>query len=188
MPKKRNQSGAFLCEIGTDTAKEMLTPEWGGYCGLPTKPRLMRSAFRIIRDVFTEWEAKQLVAEELVEKLLTEKFRLLWDASDVVTKRWIVLFMPVQRYGSSAAPSNRIWRRWRHQGKAKSRIPRHLNNWPQCWQEELMATITELQGSPRRSPLRMTWMTGKRVVWFRKTGDGVEFTATSVGDLEKNMS
>ncbi|MCF3836001.1 hypothetical protein L2E20_23895, partial [Salmonella enterica subsp. enterica serovar Weltevreden] len=31
-------------------------------------------------DVFTELEAKQLVAVELVEKLVNGKFRLLWDA------------------------------------------------------------------------------------------------------------
>ncbi len=129
-------------------------------------------------DVFTEVEAKQLVAEELVEKLVNGKFRLLWDAKGRRNEALDCLVYASAALRCLCSAGNWIWRRWRHQGKAKSRIPRHLNNWPQCWQEELMATITELQEA--RVALH-DLMTGKRVATVQKDGRQVEFTATSVG-------
>ncbi|MBJ3509140.1 phage terminase large subunit family protein, partial [Salmonella enterica subsp. enterica serovar Meleagridis] len=80
MPKKRNQSGVFLCEIGTDTAKEMLYARMGAVAAPADEATPYAIRFPDNPDVFTEVEAKQLVAEELVEKLVNGKFRLLWDA------------------------------------------------------------------------------------------------------------
>ncbi|ENM8585948.1 phage terminase large subunit family protein [Salmonella enterica] len=80
MPKKRNQSGVFLCEIGTDTAKEMLYARMGAVTAPADEATPCAIRFPDNPDVFTEVEAKQLVAEELVEKLVNGKFRLLWDA------------------------------------------------------------------------------------------------------------
>ncbi|EGB2526596.1 phage terminase large subunit family protein [Salmonella enterica] len=80
MPKKRNQSGVFLCEIGTDTAKEMLYARMGAVTAPADEATPYAIRFPDNPDVFTEVEAKQLVAEELVEKLVNGKFRLLWDA------------------------------------------------------------------------------------------------------------
>ncbi|EIL4828564.1 phage terminase large subunit family protein, partial [Salmonella enterica] len=80
MPKSRNQRGVFLCEIGTDTAKEMI------YARLkepPTPPDSVSPyTFRFPDnpEIFSEVEAKQLVAEELVEKVVNGKIKLLWDA------------------------------------------------------------------------------------------------------------
>ncbi|MCT7066435.1 phage terminase large subunit family protein [Salmonella enterica] len=80
MPKKRNQRGVFLCEIGTDTAKEMLYARMGAVTAPADEATPYAIRFPDNPDVFTEVEAKQLVAEELVEKLVNGKFRLLWDA------------------------------------------------------------------------------------------------------------
>ncbi|ECH9261658.1 phage terminase large subunit family protein [Salmonella enterica subsp. enterica] len=81
MPKKRNQQrGVFLCEVGSDTAKELLYAR----LGMPVTPagEATPYAFRFPDnpDIFTEVEARQLVAEELVEKLDKGKIKLLWDA------------------------------------------------------------------------------------------------------------
>ncbi|EAA9532573.1 phage terminase large subunit family protein [Salmonella enterica subsp. enterica serovar Vitkin] len=80
MPKKRNQNGVFLCEIGTDTAKEMLYARMGAVTAPADEATPYAIRFPDNPDVFTEVEAKQLVAEELVEKLVNGKIRLLWDA------------------------------------------------------------------------------------------------------------
>ncbi|EGH1736285.1 phage terminase large subunit family protein, partial [Salmonella enterica] len=80
MPRSRNQRGVFLCEIGTDTAKEMI------YARLKEPPTPPDSAspytfrFPDNPEIFSEVEAKQLVAEELVEKVVNGKIKLLWDA------------------------------------------------------------------------------------------------------------
>ncbi|EAP2667980.1 DUF1983 domain-containing protein [Salmonella enterica] len=80
MPKSRNQRGVFLCEIGTDTAKEMI------YARLKEPPTPPDSAspytfrFPDNPEIFSEVEAKQLVAEELVEKVVNGKIKLQWDA------------------------------------------------------------------------------------------------------------
>ncbi|EEC0644359.1 phage terminase large subunit family protein [Salmonella enterica subsp. enterica] len=80
MPKKRNQNGVFLGEIGTDTAKEMLYARMGAVTAPADEATPYAIRFPDNPDVFTEVEAKQLVAEELVEKLVNGKIRLLWDA------------------------------------------------------------------------------------------------------------
>ncbi|MBH0570883.1 phage terminase large subunit family protein [Salmonella enterica] len=80
MPKSRNQRGVFLCEIGTDTAKEMI------YARLkePATPADSASPYTFRfpdnPEIFSEVEAKQLVAEELVEKVVNGKIKLQWDA------------------------------------------------------------------------------------------------------------
>ncbi|MFO5975448.1 phage terminase large subunit family protein, partial [Klebsiella pneumoniae] len=80
MPKKRNQSGAYLCEIGTDTTKEMLYSRMGADTAPPDTATPYAFHFPDDPEIFSEVEAKQLVAEELVEKLVNGKIRLLWDA------------------------------------------------------------------------------------------------------------
>ncbi|HBQ0110901.1 phage terminase large subunit [Klebsiella pneumoniae] len=80
MPKKRNQSGAYLCEIGTDTTKEMLYARMGADTAPPDTATPYAFHFPDDPEIFSEVEAKQLVAEELVEKLVNGKIRLLWDA------------------------------------------------------------------------------------------------------------
>ncbi|MFG5972580.1 phage terminase large subunit family protein [Salmonella enterica subsp. enterica serovar Pomona] len=80
MPKKRNQNGVFLCEVGSDTAKELLYARMK----LPAAPMGQEEPYSVRfpdnPDVFTDMEAKQLVAEELVEKVVGGKIKLLWDA------------------------------------------------------------------------------------------------------------
>ncbi|EJI6167522.1 phage terminase large subunit family protein [Salmonella enterica] len=80
MPKKRNQNGVFLCEVGSDTAKELLYARMK----LPAAPMGQEEPYSVRfpdnPDVFTDVEAKQLVAEELVEKVVGGKIKLLWDA------------------------------------------------------------------------------------------------------------
>ncbi|TJR20905.1 phage terminase large subunit family protein, partial [Escherichia coli] len=79
MPKTRNQRGVYLCEVGTDTAKEIL---YARMKAAPTPADEATSyAIRFPDDpeVFSQTEAQQLVAEELVEKWEKGKMRLLWD-------------------------------------------------------------------------------------------------------------
>ncbi|MBJ5974935.1 phage terminase large subunit family protein, partial [Salmonella enterica subsp. enterica serovar Derby] len=64
----------------TDTAKEMLYARMGAVTAPADEATPYAIRFPDNPDVFTEVEAKQLVAEELVEKLVNGKFRLLWDA------------------------------------------------------------------------------------------------------------
>ena len=80
MPKKRNQNGVFLCEIGTDTTKELLYARLGAEVASVEIATPYAVHFPDDPDVFSETEARQLVAEELVEKLVNGKIRLLWDA------------------------------------------------------------------------------------------------------------
>lgn len=80
MPTSRGQHGTFLCEIGTDTAKELLYARMR----LPrtdiAEPTPNALRFPAEPEIFSEVEAKQLVAEEVVQKLVNGKIRLLWDA------------------------------------------------------------------------------------------------------------
>ncbi|EDJ9088371.1 phage terminase large subunit family protein [Salmonella enterica subsp. enterica] len=80
MPKKRNQQGVFLCEIGTDTAKEMLYARMGADAQPADEATPYAVRFPDDPEIFTEVEAQQLVAEELVEKMVNGKKKLLWDA------------------------------------------------------------------------------------------------------------
>lgn len=80
MPTSKTQHGTFLCEIGTDTAKELLYAR----IQLPrtdiSEPTPMAIRLPADPEIFSEVEAKQLVAEEQVQKLVNGKIRLLWDA------------------------------------------------------------------------------------------------------------
>lgn len=80
MPTSKNQHNTYLCEIGTDTAKELLYARMQ----LPrtdiSEPTPQAFRFPADQEIFSEAEAKQLVAEEMVQKLVKGKIRLLWDA------------------------------------------------------------------------------------------------------------
>ncbi|STD45890.1 phage terminase large subunit family protein [Edwardsiella tarda] len=105
MPKKRNASGAYLCEVGSDTVKELLYARMA----LPAAS-LSEATPYVLRfpddpDIFTEIEAKQLVAEELVEKLVNGKIKLLWDAKgrrnealDCLVYAYAALRISIQRW------------------------------------------------------------------------------------------
>lgn len=80
MPKHRNQRGVYLCEIGTDTVKEMLYARMGAPAIAADIPAPYVFRFPDNPEVFSDVEAKQLVAEELVEKVVNGKIKLLWDA------------------------------------------------------------------------------------------------------------
>lgn len=100
MPKTRNQRGVYLCEVGTDTAKEIL------YARMKADPTPVDEAtsyairFPDDPEIFSQTEAQQLVAEELVEKWEKGKMRLLWDNKSGVTKRWTAWCMPTRHYVS----------------------------------------------------------------------------------------
>lgn len=105
MPKKRNQRGVFLCEVGSDTVKEMLYARFA----LPVvsasevAPYIFR--FPDNPDIFSDVEAKQLVAEELVEKVVNGRVKLQWDARkrrnealDCLVYAYAALRISVQRW------------------------------------------------------------------------------------------
>lgn len=105
MPKTRNQRGVYLCEVGTDTAKEIL------YARMKAEPTPADEAtsyairFPDDPEIFSQTEAQQLVAEELVEKWEKGKMRLLWDnkkrrneALDCLVYAYAALRVSVQRW------------------------------------------------------------------------------------------
>ncbi|MSJ21979.1 hypothetical protein GKF31_26765 [Escherichia coli] len=105
MPKTRNQRGVYLCEVGTDTAKEIL------YARMKAEPTPVDEAtsyairFPDDPEIFSQTEAQQLVAEELVEKWEKGKMRLLWDnkkrrneALDCLVYAYAALRVSVQRW------------------------------------------------------------------------------------------
>ena len=105
MPKTRNQRGVYLCEVGTDTAKEIL------YARMKADPTPVDEAtsyairFPDDPEIFSQTEAQQLVAEELVEKWEKGKMRLLWDnkkrrneALDCLVYAYAALRVSVQRW------------------------------------------------------------------------------------------
>ncbi|EII7656974.1 phage terminase large subunit family protein, partial [Escherichia coli] len=105
MPKTRNQRGVYLCEVGTDTAKEIL------YARMKADPSPADEAtsyairFPDDPEIFSQTEAQQLVAEELVEKWEKGKMRLLWDnkkrrneALDCLVYAYAALRVSVQRW------------------------------------------------------------------------------------------
>lgn len=79
MPKTRNEHGTYLCEIGTDTAKEILYARMGAAPVDFSTPTPGAIRFPFTPDIFAEEEAKQLVSEELIEKYERGKMRRLWD-------------------------------------------------------------------------------------------------------------
>ncbi|WP_074388556.1 phage terminase large subunit family protein [Buttiauxella ferragutiae] len=79
MPRTRGEHGTYLCEIGTDTAKEILYARMALPPADYSTPTPMAMHFPADKDTFSEVEAKQLVAEELIEKYEKGKRKLLWD-------------------------------------------------------------------------------------------------------------
>nr|WP_284541079.1 terminase gpA endonuclease subunit [Shigella boydii] len=98
-------AGVYLCEVGTDTAKEIL------YARMKADPTPVNEAtsyairFPDNPEIFSQTEAQQLVAEELVEKWEKGKMRLLWDnkkrrneALDCLVYAYAALRVSVQRW------------------------------------------------------------------------------------------
>ncbi|GCJ34202.1 phage terminase large subunit [Escherichia coli] len=105
MPKKRNQRGVFLCEVGSDTVKEMLYARF--VLPVVSASEVAPYTFRFPDnpDIFSDVEAKQLVAEELVEKVVNGRVKLQWDARkrrnealDCLVYAYAALRISVQRW------------------------------------------------------------------------------------------
>ncbi len=120
MPKTRNQRGVYLCEVGTDTAKEIL------YARMKADPTPADEAtsyairFPDDPEIFSQTEAQQLVAEELVEKWEKGKMRLLWDnkkrrneALDCLVYAYAALRVSVQRWQLDLAVLAKSWKKRR---------------------------------------------------------------------------
>ncbi|ENF54834.1 phage terminase large subunit family protein [Escherichia coli P0304816.6] len=105
MPKKRNQRGVFLCEVGSDTVKEMLYARFAMPVVSPSEVAPYTFRFPDNPDIFSDVEAKQLVAEELVEKVVNGRVKLQWDARkrrnealDCLVYAYAALRISVQRW------------------------------------------------------------------------------------------
>ena len=105
MPKKRNQRGVFLCEVGSDTVKEMLYARFALPVVSASEVAPYTFRFPDNPDIFSDVEAKQLVAEELVEKVVNGRVKLQWDARkrrnealDCLVYAYAALRISVQRW------------------------------------------------------------------------------------------
>ncbi|WJS35256.1 phage terminase large subunit family protein [Escherichia coli] len=105
MPKKRNQRGVFLCEVGYDTVKEMLYARFALPVVSASEVAPYTFRFPDNPDIFSDVEAKQLVAEELVEKVVNGRVKLQWDARkrrnealDCLVYAYAALRISVQRW------------------------------------------------------------------------------------------
>ncbi|ENF21081.1 phage terminase large subunit family protein [Escherichia coli P0304816.11] len=105
MPKKRNQRGGFLGEGGSDTVKEMLYARFALPVVSPSEVAPYTFRFPDNPDIFSDVEAKQLVAEELVEKVVNGRVKLQWDARkrrnealDCLVYAYAALRISVQRW------------------------------------------------------------------------------------------
>ncbi|EEX2793376.1 phage terminase large subunit family protein [Escherichia coli] len=105
MPKKRNQRGVFLCEVGSDTVKEMLYARFALPVVSASEVAPYTFRFPDKPDIFSDVEAKQLVAEELVEKVVNGRVKLQWDARkrrnealDCLVYAYAALRISVQRW------------------------------------------------------------------------------------------
>lgn len=105
MPRTRNEHHTYLCEIGTDTAKEILYARMSAPSSDATTSSPGALHFPNDPDIFSEIEAKQLVAEELVEKYEKGKRKLLWDnkkrrneALDCLVYAYAALRLSIQRW------------------------------------------------------------------------------------------
>ncbi|EGE6597526.1 phage terminase large subunit family protein [Escherichia coli] len=105
MPKKRNQRGVFLCEVGSDTVKEMLYARFALPVVSASEVAPYTFRFPDNPDIFSYVEAKQLVAEELVEKVVNGRVKLQWDARkrrnealDCLVYAYAALRISVQRW------------------------------------------------------------------------------------------
>ena len=79
MPRKRNKSGVYLTEVGTDTAKEQI---YHRLTLLPAGDERLAGAVHFPNnpEIFDLTEAQQLTAEEQVEKWVNGKRKILWDS------------------------------------------------------------------------------------------------------------
>ncbi|EEW4649506.1 phage terminase large subunit family protein [Escherichia coli] len=105
MPKKRNQRGVFLCEVGSDTVKEMLYARFALPVVSASEVAPYTFRFPDNPDIFSDVEAKQLVAEELVEKVVNGRVKLQWDARkrrnealDCLVYAYAALRISIQRW------------------------------------------------------------------------------------------
>ncbi|EJX3229312.1 phage terminase large subunit family protein [Escherichia coli] len=105
MPKKRNQRGVFLCEVGSDTVKEMLYARFALPVVSASEVAPYTFRFPDNPDIFSDVEAKQLVAEELVEKVVNGRVKLQWNARkrrnealDCLVYAYAALRISVQRW------------------------------------------------------------------------------------------
>ncbi|UMR98614.1 phage terminase large subunit family protein [Escherichia coli] len=105
MPKTRNQHGVYLCEVGSDTVKDLMYAR----LALPAVPLSQQEdcVFRFPdnTEIFTDVEARQIVAEELVEKVVNGKIKLQWDkkgrrneALDCLVYAYAALRLSIQRW------------------------------------------------------------------------------------------
>ncbi|WP_250667835.1 terminase gpA endonuclease subunit [Escherichia coli] len=119
MPKNRNQRGVYLCEVGTDTAKEIL------YARMKADPSPADEAtsyairFPDDPEIFSQTEAQQLVAEELVEKWEKGKMRLLWDNKKRRNEALDCRCMPTRHYVCPCNAGSLIWLYWQNPGKKR---------------------------------------------------------------------
>ncbi|HCB8690550.1 TPA: phage terminase large subunit family protein, partial [Escherichia coli] len=119
MPKTRNQRGVYLCEVGTDTAKEIL------YARMKADPTPADEAtsyairFPDDPEIFSQTEAQQLVAEELVEKWEKERCVCCGITKSGVTKRWTAWCMPTRHYVCPCNAGSLIWLYWQNPGKKR---------------------------------------------------------------------
>ena len=130
----RNQRGVYLCEVGTDTAKEIL------YARMKAEPTPADEAtsyairFLMIRRFFrrqrrSNWSRKSLWRSG------KRKMRLLWDNKSGVTKRWTAWCMPTRHYVCPCNAGSLIWLYWQNPGK-KRRPGQPLKNWQRSCPEE----------------------------------------------------
>lgn len=105
MPTSRGPHGTYLCEIGTDTAKELLYARLGMPCTDFSAPTPAGFRFPAEPEIFSETEARQLVAEELMQKLVNGKVRLLWyargrrnEALDCLVYAYAALRLSMQKW------------------------------------------------------------------------------------------
>ncbi len=129
MPRKRNKNGVYLTEVGTDTAKEQIYNRFtlivegdeplAGAVHFPNNP-----------DIYDLSEAQQLTAEELVEKWVDGKRKIIWDSKKGEMRLWIASFTHWRRFVSAY-----------HAGSLTL-----IRFWPACWKKKAPVTITR----PRR--------------------------------------
>ncbi|MBL5899939.1 phage terminase large subunit family protein [Lelliottia amnigena] len=105
IPGRRNEHGTYLCEIGTDTAKEILYTRMGAEQAGFDIPAPGAVRFPLDTSIFGEEEARQLVAEELTEKYERGKMRMLWrktrernEALDCFVYAYAALRLSMQRW------------------------------------------------------------------------------------------
>ncbi|EHW94553.1 gpW family protein [Escherichia coli DEC10F] len=135
-------------------------------------------------EIFSQTEAQQLVAEELVEKWEKGKMRLLWDnkkrrneALDCLVYAYAALRVSVQRWQLDLA----VLAKSREEETTRPTL------------KELAAKLSggvngyvaELQALRQA---RLDLLTGKRVVSVQKDGRRIEYTVASLDDLNRAIN